>query len=441
MRPALSAMALACIVCAHPQTSRTTLPNGVKVVISREERAEWLVVEAFVKTGVPAGNPAVRWVTAQAAYLSHRDLPQSALGQVAAATGGGLRLTIERDYLRYETITTPVWLDNALFLTTGAIRNSEFTEQNVGDAKKYVSDLLVGREAPGATCVRTLVGRTFGSSYENRPSLEQVAAVTPADCKRYYEERFLPSGVTLAIAGNIETQLVSGTVGRRLTGWQGNAAPPQSRAIAQTPFDKAIELAAYSAYVVSACVGPLPPEPDFPAFAVLSAVVGMGQTARLPKALREEGGAYEVGSSLMPTESGTLLVTYAQFQPAQFDPTRNRYDFTLGQTRDLAKETLSKLAREGPTQEEVERAKRVLVVDYMLNDPTSRPATVPFGQGHQRIRDRAFWLGWWEMSGAGYEMDAKFPNAVRFVTREAVAAAAAKYGANWGTVLTIPNVP
>src|SRR5262249_10635430 len=69
-----------------------------------------------------------------------------------------------------------------------------------------------------------------------------------------------------------------------------------------------------------------------------------------------------------------------------------------------------------PSPRELERAKTYTIGTHAL--------------AHQRTRDRAFYLGWYELVGAGYAFDQEFARRIAGVTLSDFNAAARKYLAN-----------
>jgi len=78
-----------------------------------------------------------------------------------------------------------------------------------------------------------------------------------------------------------------------------------------------------------------------------------------------------------------------------------------------------------PSEQEVERAKRLVIGSYALR--------------HQRVRDRAYFLGWYECIGLGYQFDRQFADRVAAVKREDVLRLAEKYLQNVAIAVTMPR--
>jgi predicted Zn-dependent peptidase len=78
-----------------------------------------------------------------------------------------------------------------------------------------------------------------------------------------------------------------------------------------------------------------------------------------------------------------------------------------------------------PTEQEVERAKKLIIGTYALR--------------HQRVRDRAYFLGWYEAIGLGYGFDQQFADRIAGVRREDVLRVAEKYLRNVAIAVTMPG--
>ena len=442
---AVAAFALAFAI-ALAQPARTLLPNGAKLIISPEPGAPWVIAMAFVRAGedTDQDRPGTRWVTAQAAYRRHALLSPAELEHISAAVGGGVKLFIERDHLRYEVYTTGKWLENALFLLGGAAKHGELTADEVEAAKKEVKSSISAPVGPAAEAVNKLLSEAFGGHpFGRRPTPEQVDAVTLQDCRDYYSRFFRPRLLTLVVAGDVPGDEALRVAAQTLGGWAPSGAepsPPADILPPEEPFDLVRTASTASAYLAAGFVGPPPASKDFPAFALLAAALGKGETSLLARTMRGSGAAYQVGTGLLPTASGSLLFATVQFSPFEVDPSTHRAEAVLSKTRDLAKDALSSVAKAGLGANELASAKRRLIVDYLLADPP-RAMPAPFVQGHQRLRDRAFWLGWWEMVGCGYEMDAAFPETVDRVTPEELLSVAQKYCSKPSSVLVVPLEP
>ena len=103
-------------------------------------------------------------------------------------------------------------------------------------------------------------------------------------------------------------------------------------------------------------------DPDFIAGSVLNHILGGSAfTSRLFMEVREKRGlAYGVSSSLMPLRQGAMLVGGTA--------TKNE---RAAESMSVIREEMAKLANEGPSEHEVEEAKRYIIGSYPLRFDTS----------------------------------------------------------------------
>jgi zinc protease len=108
--------------------------------------------------------------------------------------------------------------------------------------------------------------------------------------------------------------------------------------------------------------GPMRHDPDFIAVSVLNHILGGSAfTSRLFQEVREKRGlAYGVSSSLLPMRESAMLV----------GGTSTRND-RVAESLKVIREEMAKLAEEGPSEHEVEEAKRYIIGSYPLRFDTS----------------------------------------------------------------------
>jgi predicted Zn-dependent peptidase len=179
-----------------------------------------------------------------------------------------------------------------------------------------------------------------------------------------------------------------------------------------------------SSYALVATPAPPLSDPSYPAFVVLKAILGEGHASRLFQHLRDSQGiGYSVGASWQTTLSDPM-VAYLQWEtrapaaPAAEPPLDPETALRL-----LATE-IDGLIANPPTEAEVRRARSISIGREALR--------------HERARDRAFLLAWYEAIGAGAELDAALPSRLAAVTRVDVLSAARSYLGTRASVLIVP---
>jgi zinc protease len=157
---------------------------------------------------------------------------------------------------------------------------------------------------------------------------------------------------------------------------------------------------------------------DYPAFIVLKSVLGEGHASRLFQRLRDtQGIGYNVGA-VWQTSLSDPLVAYLQWdakgdRASQSQRLEASAPMSPQTALGLLHRQLDELISEPPTAAEVERARNLAVGREILR--------------HERARDRAFLLAWYEAMGPGSAFDASLPQRLARVSKEDVLRVARKY--------------
>jgi zinc protease len=159
-----------------------------------------------------------------------------------------------------------------------------------------------------------------------------------------------------------------------------NTKPPQpvkNIAVAKGPLVKVIDRDIPQSIVVFGHDGILRNDPDFiPAFVMSQILGGGGFASRLTTEVREKRGlTYGIGFGLAPLDHAGLYIGSVS--------TRNE---KAAETLAIVKETLKKMADEGPTQAELDDIKTYLTGSYALRfDSNSKIAGQLLGLQQQNL--------------------------------------------------------
>ena len=142
---------------------------------------------------------------------------------------------------------------------------------------------------------------------------------------------------------------------------------------------------------------------DLAALQVIDSILGTGMSSRLFNNLRgEQGLAYQVGSTFLPNVNQGLFAVYIGTNPSTAVHSKN----------ELLKE-INKLKKEFVSEKELQEAKDKILGNFILSQETNM--------------EKASTLGWFEISGRGFEYINEFPQLIQSVTASDVIKAANKY--------------
>ena len=142
---------------------------------------------------------------------------------------------------------------------------------------------------------------------------------------------------------------------------------------------------------------------DIAALQIIDSILGSGMSSRLFDNLRgEQGLAYQVGSAFLPNVNQGVFAVYIGTNPKTALHSKNEL---LKQINILKKEFVS--------DKELQEAKDKILGNFVLSQETNM--------------EKASTLGWFELSGRGFEYINEFPNLIQSITPSDIIKAANKY--------------
>jgi predicted Zn-dependent peptidase len=175
------------------------------------------------------------------------------------------------------------------------------------------------------------------------------------------------------------------------------------------------ERPARRAHLMIGFPAPAAVENGYYAMQVIDSILGGGTTGMLAKRLRDEMGLVYEASSFYPTLSGqSHFAIYAVTDPSQLDTVKAAILEVVGALRD------------SPVSEaELSRAKSYLLGSYALS--------------HQRMKDQAYSLAWYEILGLGVDFDQQYTKAIQAVTPQQVQEAAQTVFQHFALSVVLPE--
>jgi zinc protease len=195
-------------------------------------------------------------------------------------------------------------------------------------------------------------------------TLESVPIIAADDLKAYPRRVFAREHLKVAVVGNVDAATVGALLDRVFGALPAKAelqpvGPASVRGLGRR---EVIPLDVPQAVVTFGGPGIARSDPDFiPAYVVNHILGGGSFSSRLYREIREQRGlAYSVHASLVWLRGAALFM----------GGTATRADRT-GETLDLIDKEIRRLADEGPTEDELAKAKAYLKGSYALNLDTS----------------------------------------------------------------------
>ncbi len=428
----LLALLLVASIIAHgeaasvrvPGASRHVLESGLTVVVKPSPASDLVVVEALLRAGPRLEAPALSGATFFVRGMLVRGTDRRSADQIAQAiegVGGLLGGGTGADFTSLYAITPSRHLDLGMEMVADLLTNARFDPRDVETQRGVgLSRIRQNADQPLQRAVDLLGATLYPHHPYAQPVLgttETIAALTREQLLEFYRAHFVASNTVIVIAGNV-TEIQALDKARRAFGALRTGPPPRrlgwlrtvERALVPplaSPQEVRETRPTAAAWITVGYLGVPAGHRDFAPLRVLNAVLGEGMSSRLFVEVRERRGlAYQVGSAyVMRSGPGHIRLS------AGTDPS------TLSVVRAAMLREVERLRAEPLPADELERAKQVIVGRYAL--------------AREDLEAQAFYLGWYEILGIGFDYDRRFADEIGRVTASDVLRVARMY-------LTVP---
>lgn len=354
---------------ALPPRTKVTLKNGLTVIVMPTHRLPLVDLRLVVRAGSvndPDGKEGVASLTAD---LMTQGAGTRSARQVAddiAFVGGALEsfATTEQTVVTCEVLTKD--LSTGLGMFRDVIVSPSFPAEEFQRKKEEsLGGLASQRSDPGTVANISLLPFLFGKSPLAHPAQgweKSVDTITREDVVTYHARFVRPNNAILTVVGDVDPQTIAAELERAFSGWKasnetfGDAyqAVPQGRGHKVLIVNKP---EVTQTQIRLACMGVPRNHPDYYPIMVANTILGAGFTSRLVDEIRvNQGLTYSINSRFgMFRGAGTFVVTTF---------TRNE---TLRKTIDASLAVIKKLQDDGPSEDELAKAKGYLTGQFPLD--------------------------------------------------------------------------
>jgi predicted Zn-dependent peptidase len=442
----LCGLLLACACGAQTPLNtvrKVILPGGARLLLKPESPGEIVAVTVFVRME-PDASPmeaAIGKLVANALFFGSQNRSFDMVADSVAQVGGSLETLRTPDYVAITCVTVPAQLREAIYLLCETLKNADFAPEALVRARQSVAKER--REHDRDSFLRTYDALCDAARALPEPEDRLLGRVGQEQAQTYFRRRYLPENTVITVVGRFNPERVQDLFDSNLSDYV-RAAPRHGRSDPRslTPDSRSLTFTAPGS-IACALLGTSAPgvaSPDYPAFTVLHALLGGGHASRLFRRVREETGfSYTVGANWQADRSA-LLVAYLQWdnnRAATSNPqpplqgrlgVRPQSGLAIPNPQlalKLLDAQLDSVTADPPAEAEVARARNVAVGQDALR--------------HERARDRAFFLGWYEVMGLGYAFDAELPKRLAAVTPADVLRVAQKYLPARASAVALPG--
>lgn len=346
-------------------------PGGIKAWLVREPAVPMVSLDYAFTGGAnadPADKPGVASMVAALLDEGAGDLDSQTFQERMEDKAIELGFTASRDQFRGSMRALSLNLDEAVTLLRLALTAPRFDAEPVERIRaQMLANLSRATTNPNDMGNKRWWATAFPDHPYGRPSNgtpETISAVTVDDLKTYVRDVFARDTLTVGIVGDIDAKAAGALIDRVFGALPEKAklAPVPDVAIKGLGERVVINLDVPQTVISFGGPGVARNHPDFIAAYIVNHIYGAGSfTSRLYQEVREKRGlAYGVRTSLIWMDHANVLT----------GGTATRSD-KAAETLAVIDAEMKRLAAEGPTQDELDKAKAYLKGSYALAFDTS----------------------------------------------------------------------
>jgi zinc protease len=372
---------------------RDVLPNGLTLLVQRDDSAPVAAIVTHVKAGFFDEPDRWQGISHVFEHMFFKGTPTRGVGEIAKATkaaGGYLNASTTYDRTSYYTVLPARQLPEAVAIQSDALMHALVDPDELArELQVIIQEAKRKLDTPGAVAQETLHEVMYDRHRIRRWRIgyeQQLAGFTRDDVFGYYQSRYVPSRTVIAIVGDIDVAETVALARRIYGGWASR--PGGTDQSPEEPPRREVRVRTLRGDVTQAelClgwrgVGPL--HPDAIALDLAAGILSSGRGSWLYQRLREQGIATSVSAwHYAPTELGLFCIN------AEVEP--DRIDEAIAGIAELT----ARLALEGPTPDDLERARTLLLTRWSksLEEMDGRASSLASAEalGDYHLMDQEF---------------------------------------------------
>ena len=343
---------------APASVRRISLPNGLTVLIRRDPSAPVVAIVTYVKAGYFDETDDIVGIAHVLEHMFFKGTPRRGVGAIAKETkaaGGYLNAHTIYDHTSYYAVLPASGFVEGLEVQADAYANSLVDERELAkELEVIIQEAKRKTDNPPALAVETLYELIHDRHRIRRWRIgreEGLRKLTRDSLLSFYRNFYRPSNTILSIVGDIDVDETIAHV-ERLYGGLTGAGVARSIGVCEDtePGFRYREISgdvAETQLVLGWRTVPAGHR-DSALLDLAATTLGSGRASRLYRAVRERGLAASVSAYDYGTTEVGVFVVHAETQPAN----------TIAAARAIWAQ-LHELRANGPTEQELERARRL----------------------------------------------------------------------------------
>lgn len=356
-----------------------TFEKGLPVIFEARKNTGVVAAQVWVKVGSKYEEPRIAGITHFIEHLIFKGTKEVKAGEMASrieSLGGSVNAFTSYDNTVYHIVVPTKSFEEGLGLLLDAVKNPAFPEDEIIKEKRVVlEEIKMGEDDPH----RKLFKELFSMSYEGHPYgrpiigfEETVKGISRKDIIAYFQEHYTPDNMSVVITGDFDEAKAREAISKFVKGFgegKTKAFTITRHKSEKSEKQKVIERSVRESYVSLSYPVPAITHEDTVVLEVIAKILGEGDSSRLQDRLKfKKGMVTNISTYLFSPKEEGLFIIIATFKGKTFDNITKAVD-----------DEIARLVHDGPTEEEIEKAKNIIRASYIYGSETAQGAARLFG--------------------------------------------------------------
>ena len=350
---------------------RVISPGGIEAWLVEEHSVPLIAMDFAFRGGSvqdPAKKPGVANLTAALLDEGAGKLDAEAFQQAMQRLAVEINFSAGAEIFSGSARVLTANRDASLDLLRSALKEPRFEQSAIDRIRASIMARLKSNETePNAIAGRSFNDTVFAGHVYAQPTLgtlDTVPQIKQEDLQAYHRKVLARDTLKIAVVGDINAATLAPLLDKVFGGLPAKAElrPVPEAQVSGLGQRRIIDLDIPQTTLRLAVPGLKRADPDFIAATIMNHILGGGSfSSRLWVEIREKRGlAYSIGTFLQPLDRAGLLV----------GSTSVRND-KVAESIDIIEREIKRMAAEGPTQDELDKAKSFLTGSFLLRFDTS----------------------------------------------------------------------
>jgi predicted Zn-dependent peptidase len=357
------------------------LENGLSVITLEDHTTPTVSLQIWVKVGSADESryTGLAHLFEHMMFKGSKNVEPEMHARYVEARGGRINAFTSQDVTVYFEDVTAESLPLVIDLEAERFANLDVSEKTLASERKVVLDerRMRSEDDPAGRGFDALLGLVWIAHPYRRPVIgwrSDVERATVEVCREFFDTYYVPNNMVMAIAGDFDTAETLARVRRAFGGLRAREPVPRNPTLEPPQSGErrsVVHFDVKSPILAAAWHAPRAGHEDAPALDVASTILSSGRSSRLYRALvyEREKALYAQGGYWELAQAG-LFYAFAGARP----------DVPIGEVEELFFGEIDRIAREGVSDAEVEKAKRQLEVSLVDGLATSHALASRIGR-------------------------------------------------------------